>query len=68
MYCLSVNYAFTMFQRSKHFGVKQVKVLPEGNGDFTRGMGMVVKKETWALVSVPGVMPCWSMIKASSNY
>ena len=26
-------------------GVKQVKMLPDGNGDFTRGMGMLVKKE-----------------------
>ena len=64
VYCLSVNDAFTMFQWGKHLGVKQVKMLPDGNGDFTRGMGMKI----WALVTVPGVMPCWSMIKASSNY
>lgn len=45
VYCLSVNDAFTMFQWSKHLGVKQVKMLPDGNGDFTRAMGMLVKKE-----------------------
>ena len=45
VYCLSVNDAFTMFQWSKHLGIKQVKMLPDGNADFTRGIGMLVKKE-----------------------
>ena len=45
VYCLSVNDAFTMFQWSKNLSVKNVKMLPDGNGDFTRLMGMLVKKE-----------------------
>lgn len=45
VYCLSVNDAFTMYQWGKHLGIKQVKMLPDGNADFTRGMGMLVKKE-----------------------
>jgi len=45
VYCLSVNDAFTMFQWSKHLGVENVKMLPDGNGDFSRMMGMLVKKE-----------------------
>jgi len=45
VYCLSVNDAFTMFQWGKHLGIKHVKMLPDGNGDFTRLMGMLVKKE-----------------------
>lgn len=45
VYCLSVNDAFTMFQWSKHLGVKNIKMLPDGNADFTRLMGMLVKKE-----------------------
>lgn len=45
IYCLSVNDAFTMFQWSKNLGVKNIKMLPDGNGEFTRGMGMLVKKE-----------------------
>ncbi|MBU2862824.1 peroxiredoxin [Reinekea forsetii] len=45
VYCLSVNDAFTMFQWSKNLGVSKVKMLPDGNGDFTRGMNMLVKKE-----------------------
>ena len=45
VYCLSVNDAFSMFQWGKNLGVEKVKLLPDGNGDFTRGMGMLVKKE-----------------------
>ena len=45
VYCLSVNDAFTMFQWRKHLGVTKVKMLPDGNGDFSRMMGMLVKKE-----------------------
>ena len=45
VYCLSVNDAFTMFQWGKHQGLKNVKLLPDGSGDFTRGMGMLVRKD-----------------------
>jgi len=45
VYCLSVNDAFTMFQWGKNLGANQVKLLPDGNGDFTRKMDMLVKKE-----------------------
>ena len=45
VYCLSVNDAFTMFQWSKNLDINNVKMLPDGNGDFTRLMGMLVKKE-----------------------
>ena len=34
-----------MFQWGKQLGVEKVQLLPDGNGDFTRGMGMLVKKE-----------------------
>jgi peroxiredoxin len=45
VYCLSVNDAFSMFQWGKNLGIKKIKLLPDGNGDFTRAMGMLVKKE-----------------------
>ena len=45
IYCMSVNDAFSMFQWGKQLGVEKVQLLPDGNGDFTRGMGMLVKKE-----------------------
>jgi peroxiredoxin len=44
IYCLSVNDAFVMFQWSKHIGADKVKMLPDGNADFTRQMGMLVDK------------------------
>ena len=43
--CLSVNDAFTMFKWGKDLGVKEVFMLPDGNGDFTRAMGMLVEKK-----------------------
>ena len=33
-----------LFRSGKNLGVKNVKMLPDGNGDFTRGMGMLVQK------------------------
>lgn len=42
--CLSVNDAFVMFQWGKQIGAKNVFLLPDGNGEFTRGMGMLVDK------------------------
>ncbi|MCV2403636.1 peroxiredoxin [Marinomonas sp. C2222] len=43
--CLSVNDAFVMFQWGKSQDAKNVFLLPDGNGDFTRQMGMLVKKD-----------------------
>jgi len=45
VYCLSVNDAFVMFQWGKHQNAEKVKLLPDGNGEFTRKMGMLVRKE-----------------------
>ena len=45
VYCLSVNDAFVMKQWADKLGAVKVKMLPDGNADFTRGMGMLVKKE-----------------------
>jgi len=45
VYCVSVNDAFSMYQWAKNLGIDKVKMLPDGNGDFTRLMGMLVKKE-----------------------
>jgi thioredoxin-dependent peroxiredoxin len=45
VYCLSVNDAFVMKQWADKLGVKKVKMLPDGNAEFTEKMGMLVKKE-----------------------
>lgn len=43
--CMSVNDAFSMFQWAKNLKVEKVHMIPDGNAEFTRGMGMLVKKE-----------------------
>ena len=45
IYCLSVNDAFVMFQWAKNLGISKVKMLPDGNAAFTKGLGLLVKKE-----------------------
>ena len=44
VYCVSVNDAFVMYQWGKNLGLEKVKLLPDGNGDFTRRMGMLIDK------------------------
>ncbi len=45
VYCVSVNDAFVMYQWGKQLGIEKVKLLPDGSGDFTRLMGMLIKKD-----------------------
>ena len=45
VYCISVNDAFVMNNWAKKLKVKKVKMLPDGNGDFTSKMGAMVKKD-----------------------
>lgn len=42
--CLSVNDAFTMFQWAASKAIEKVFMLPDGNGEFTRKMGMLVER------------------------
>lgn len=44
IYCVSVNDAFVMFQWAKNLGIEKVHMLPDGCGDFTKGMEMLVEK------------------------
>ncbi|HEY0014407.1 MAG TPA: peroxiredoxin [Allosphingosinicella sp.] len=68
VYCLSVNDAFVMYQWSKHLGLTKLKLLPDGSGDFTRRMGMLVKKDhlgfgqrSWRYAAVvdDGLVTAW---------
>ena len=45
VYCISVNDAFVMYQWGKALNLHNVKLIPDGNGAFTRRMGMLVNKE-----------------------
>jgi len=42
--CISVNDAFVMYQWGLSQKAKNVFLLPDGNGEFTRKMGMLVDK------------------------
>ncbi len=42
--CMSVNDAFVMYQWGLHQKAEKVFLLPDGNGEFTRKMGMLVDK------------------------
>jgi len=43
--CLSVNDAFVMYQWGKAQNAENVFLLPDGSGEFTRKMGMLVNKD-----------------------
>lgn len=43
--CLSVNDAFVMYQWGVNQGRENVFLLPDGSGEFTRKMGMLVDKD-----------------------
>src|SRR6056300_626488 len=44
IYCLSVNDSFVMNAWAKELGISNIKMIPDGNADFTRQMGMLVNK------------------------
>ena len=45
IYCLSVNDAFVMNAWGKSLNISKVTLLPDGSGEFTRKMGMLVTKD-----------------------
>ena len=45
IYCMSVNDSFVMNKWAQDQGLKNVKVIPDGSGEFTRRMGMLVRKD-----------------------
>ena len=45
IYCISVNDAFVMNAWGKSQDIKNIKLIPDGSGEFTRKMGMLVRKD-----------------------
>ena len=45
IYCLSVNDAFVMHQWARQQGIEKVNMLPDGNGEFSRKMNMLIQKD-----------------------
>jgi thioredoxin-dependent peroxiredoxin len=44
VYCLAVNDAFVLHQWARSRDIARVIMLPDGNGEFTRLMGMLVQR------------------------
>ena len=68
VYCISVNDAFVMSAWAKHQNIQNVKVIPDGSGNFTRYMGMLIGKNhlgfglrSWRYMAVinDGVVEKW---------
>lgn len=45
VYCVSVNDSFVMNAWARDQGVRNIKMIPDGSGLFTEGMGMLVRKD-----------------------
>jgi peroxiredoxin len=68
IYCISVNDAFVMNKWAKDQCIERVKVIPDGNGEFTESLDMLVNKEhlgfgyrSWryAMIVDNGVITHW---------
>lgn len=68
IYCLSVNDSFVMNAWAKGQQLENVKVIPDGSGEFTEKMGMLVDKDNlgfgkrswrYAAVIKNGVVEAW---------
>ncbi|MCF6326588.1 MAG: peroxiredoxin [Devosiaceae bacterium] len=68
LYCLSVNDSFVMNKWAQDQGLENVKVIPDGAGEFSRRMGMLVDKSnigfgprSWRYAAVvnDGVVEAW---------
>ena len=44
IYCISVNDAFVMNAWARDLDIKNVKMIPDGDGAFTRSLGMLINK------------------------
>jgi len=68
IYCMSVNDSFVMNKWAEAQKLKNVTVIPDGSGEFTRKMGMLVDKDnlgfgmrSWRYAAIvnDGVVEAW---------
>lgn len=68
IYCMSVNDSFVMNKWAESQNLSKVDVIPDGSGEFTRKMGMLVDKDnlgfgmrSWRYAAVinDGVVEAW---------
>ncbi|WP_319823792.1 peroxiredoxin [Thalassovita sp.] len=68
IYCMSVNDSFVMNKWAEAQGLQNVKVIPDGSGEFTRKVGMLVAKDnlgfgmrSWRYAAIinNGIVEAW---------
>ncbi|MDO6590954.1 peroxiredoxin [Loktanella sp. D2R18] len=68
IYCMSVNDSFVMNKWAQSQNLENVQVIPDGSGEFTRRMGMLVNKDnlgfgarSWRYAAIvnDGVIEAW---------
>lgn len=68
IYCMSVNDSFVMNQWAKAQNLKNVSIIPDGSGEFTAKVGMLVRKDnlgfgarSWRYAAIvnDGVVEAW---------
>jgi len=76
IYCCSVNDTFVMNAWAEVLDIKNVKVIPDGSGNFTRFMGMLIGKNhlgfgnrSWRYMAVinNGIVEKWFQEKGINN-
>ena len=56
VYCVSVNDSYVMNAWAHASNIQNVKMIPDGNGELTKALDMLVTKEAIGLVTVLGDM------------
>ena len=68
IYCIAVNDAFVMNAWGKSQNIKNIQLIPDGGGEFTRKMGMLVHKDpegfgmrSWRYAAIinNGIIEAW---------
>ena len=68
VYCMSVNDTFVMNAWARDLGLQNVKLIPDGSGEFTERMQMLVRKDNlsfgarswrYAMVLNNGIVEAW---------
>ena len=68
IYCCSVNDAYVMNAWSDKMGIKNIKLIPDGNGSFSKQMSMLISKDhngfgkrSWRYMAVitDGIVEKW---------
>ena len=76
VYCISVNDSYVMNAWAEHMKIKHVKMIPDGSGNFTRFMGMLIGKNhlgfgmrSWRYMAIinDGVIERWGQEPGINN-